>query len=323
MDVKTVQKDIDARQLKQVYLLYGEERYLVTHYAAALGEGLDKDVFDGAAPVAQIILAADAFPFMAHKRAVYVRDSRLFATGRKADTEQMADYLTKIPEETVLIFIESDVDKRTRLYKKTAELGRAIDCAPLSPPELSRWVAKQFGKKDKSISPAAAEQLTRSAAHSMTALEGEIAKLAAYVGTRPGITPEDITALCTPTLQTRIFDLLAAMGKGKAGQALSLYANMLHMKEQPLMILAMLIRQFRILLLCKCANEKKHTKPQMAKAFGLRPFMVDEALTQARRYTTTRLLHALADCQDTDLRIKTGRVDGAMGVELLIVKYVD
>ncbi|MCL2500388.1 MAG: DNA polymerase III subunit delta [Defluviitaleaceae bacterium] len=321
MNVKMIQKDIDSCQLKPAYLLYGDERYLVSHYAGVLGENLDKDVFDGAVPTAQIILAAEAFPFLAEKRAVYVKDSRLFATGRKNDTDAMADFIPKIPAETVLIFVESDVDKRTRLYKKVAELGRAVECTPLNPPDLTRWVVKKCRDKDKSISPAAAEQLMRSAAHNMTALIAEIDKLAAFAGARPSITSEDINILCTPALQTRVFDLLAAMGRGNAGQALTLYANMLHMKEQPLMILAMLIRQFRILLLCKEAQAKKYAKADMAKAFGLRPFMVDEALAQARRYTTERLLSALEDCADTDVRIKTGKLDAEMGVELLIIKY--
>lgn len=321
MDVKILQKDIDSGALKRVYLLYGEERYLVSHYAEALGKEFDKDIFEGAIPTAQIILAADAFPFLAEKRAVYVRDSRLFSTGRKTDTDAMADYIPSIPEETVLIFVENEIDKRTRLYKKVAEIGRAVECTPLSPPDLSKWVANRFRKKEKTISPAVTEQLMRSAAHNMTALVSEIDKLAAYVGQRPSITSEDINYLCNPTLMTRVFDLLAAMGKGNVGQALTLYANMLHMKEQPLMILAMLIRQFRILLLCKEAQGKKYAKADMAKAFGLRPFMVDEALVQARRYSTERLLGALEDCLDTDVRIKTGRMEGDMGVELLVIKY--
>lgn len=358
-DYLILQKDLDKGQLKPVYLLHGEERFLVAHYADALGEGCDRDNFDATAAVGQIILAADALPFFAEKRAVYVRESKLFAAKRKADSEDrvresksstagrktnsgavagrktdtdapaghktdtdaLADYIPRIPPETVLIFVESDVDKRTRLYKRVAEVGRVVDCTPLAPDDLSRWVIKKFRERGKSITPAAAATLMRATAHSMNALVGEIAKLAAYVGERPSVTAEDIAALCTPTLQTRIFDLLAAMGKGDTAQALTLYTNMLHMKESPHMILAMVIRQFRLLLQCKCAQEKKYAKTEMAKAFGLRDFMVDEALRQVRRYSTETLLAALADCSDTDVRMKTGRMGAEMGVELLVIKY--
>ncbi|MCL2188692.1 MAG: DNA polymerase III subunit delta [Defluviitaleaceae bacterium] len=329
METKALQADIKNGQLKRVYLLYGDERYLVSYYANALGEGCDKDVFDGNAPPAEIILAAEAFPFLAEKRAVYIRESKLFAPSKKdegnatgkSNAETLANFLPNIPEDTILIFIETDVDKRVRLYKKVAEIGRAVDCAPLAAPDLSRWVMKKFREKGKTVAPAVAEQLMRFSAHNMTALVTEIDKLIAYAGQRPSIEAADINELCTPTLQTRVFDLLAAMGKGNTGNALTLYSNMLHMKESPFMILAMLIRQFRILLQCKCANDKKIPRASMAGEFGLRPFMIDEALSQAKRYTTERLVNALADCQDTDLRIKTGRVDAELGVEMLIVSY--
>jgi len=321
VDIKTLNGDISAGIRKPVYLLYGEERFLVAHYAHALGEGFDHDTFTDNANVGEIILSADAFPFLAEKRAVYLRESRLFASGRKADSEAMAAYIPHIPAETVLIFVETDVDKRLKLYKKVAEAGRAVDCAPLSPPELSRWVEKKFRAHGKTLSPAAASTLMRNTAHSMTALGGEIDKLASYAGARPSITEADIAALCIPTLQTRIFDLLGAMGKADAARALTLYANMLHMKESPLMILTMLIRQFRILLQCKAAQEKNIPRADMGKQFGLQGFIVTEALNQAKRFPIETLIQALADCQETDARIKTGRIDMAMGVEMLIAKY--
>jgi DNA polymerase-3 subunit delta len=220
-----------------------------------------------------------------------------------------------------LIFVETEADKRTRLYKRIAEFGRAVDCAPLNPADLTRWVVKRCRENKKSITPADAERLMRATAHNMTALVAEIEKLAAYAGDNPSITSKDIDDLCTPTLQTRIFDLLGEMGRGNAGKALALYANMINMKEQPLMVLTMVTRQFRLMLQCKCASEKRMSKNDMAKEFGLRPFVVDEALAQARRYTTEKLLQALEDCLDTDIRIKTGRIDAQLGVEMLVVKY--
>ena len=321
MDYKTLQVDIQSGQLKPVYLLYGEERYLLAHYADALGTHCDSETFDGNVDSRQIKLAADALPFLAEKRAVYVRDSKLFVNGRKNDAEAMADYIPHIPSETVLIFIEAEADKRLKLYKAVAKEGRAIECTPLPPPELNRWVVKKFQERGKTLPPNAAEALMRNTAYNMTALISEIDKLAAFAGKRPGITIEDIDALCTATTQTKVFDMLAAMGRGDTARALQLYANMLYMKESPHGILSMVTRQFRIILMCKEAQNKKMPKAEMAKALGMHPFAVSEALAQAGRYTTEKLLAALVDCADTDVRSKSGRMDIELGVELLIVKY--
>ena len=322
MNPKDFNDSIKRCEFKQVYLLYGEERYLVNHYGDALAAALgEPDNLDSAAPVESIIMAADTLPFLSEKRLVRVRDSKLFTSGRKADSEAMAAYLPQVPDSTVLVFMESDVDRRGRLFKKAVELGGAVECETPSPQTLTTWLGRIFRDKGKTIDQAAANLLIRYGAHNMTTLAQEAEKLLAYVGQRQAVTAQDVEAICSPTLQTRVFDLIAAMGNGRAADALAMYHNMLLMKEQPLMILAMIIRQFRIMLTVKSANDKRMPKAQMAKELGLRSFVVDEALSQGRRFSVERLFHALCECQDTDLKVKTGLINAEIGVELLILQY--
>jgi len=322
MNPKEFNDSIKRGEFKRVYLLYGEERYLVNHYAEVLSAALgEPDNFDNTANAASIIMAAENLPFLSDMRLVRVRDSKLFASGRKAESETMTTYLPKIPDTTVLLFTESEVDRRGRLYKKVAELGGALDCETPTPQALTTWLARIFKEKDKTIDPSAASLLIRYTAHNMTALTQETSKLAAYAGKRPTITTQDIEAICSPTLQTRVFDMIAAMAGGRTASALDMYHNMLLMKEQPLMILAMIIRQFRILLMVKAASDKRMPKPQMAKALGLRSFVIDEALSQSRRFTIEKLFKALSDCQSIDIKVKTGLINAEIGVELLITQY--
>ena len=322
MTPKEFNDSIKRGEFKRVYLLYGEERYLVNHYAQVLADALgEPDNFDSSAAAAKIIMAAENLPFLTEKRLVRVRDSRLFTSGRKAESEVMTAYLPKVPETTVLVFTESDVDRRGRLYKKAAELGAAVECETPSPQALATWLARIFKDKGKTIDPSAASLLIRYADHNMQTLAQEAEKLAAYAGQRPTITTQDVEAICSPTLQTKVFDMVGAMASGRTAQALNMYHNMLLMKEQPLMILAMIIRQFRILLMVKAASDKKMPKAQMVKSLGLRSFIVDEALGQSRRFSIEKLLKALKDCQDIDLKIKTGLINAEIGVELLIMQY--
>ena len=322
MTPRELNDSIKRGEFRQVYLLYGEERYLVEHYAKAMAAAIgEPDTFDNTATVASIIMAAESLPFLSEKRLVWVRDSKLFATGRKAESEAMAEYLPQVPDSTVLVFTEADVDRRGKLYKKMAALGGAVDCEAPSSQVLTAWLARIFGEKGKSIEPSAANLIIRYTAHNMTALAQEADKLAAYTGQRPTVTTRDIEAVCTPTLQTRVFDLIGEMAKGNKPAALNMYHNMLQMKEQPLMILAMIIRQFRIVLMAKAANDRRMPKAQMAKELGLRSFVVDEALGQGRRFTVEKLFHALGDCQDIDIKVKTGLINDAVGVELLILQY--
>lgn len=319
MEQKKLKAELARGELRNFYLLFGEERFLVAHYAAeieATCAAASKNIFDGAAAAAEIIMAAETVSFDAGKRVILVRDSKLFAAGRKEDSEKIADYLPKIPEDTVLIFAESETDRRTRSFKKAQELGGAFECAPLSPHDLAKWLISVAKKSGAKLEPPAANLLIRTCGTGMFNLENELRKLIAYCGE---ITPQAIAEISTPTLESRIFDLTKAMGAGRISDALRVYRDMLFLKESPIMILTMVIRQLRIILLCKCHAEKGTHIAQIARELNLRDFMVDEALRHGRRFTTAQLIAALESCQETDLRVKTGLIAPEIGVEMLLV----
>jgi len=313
---------IKQGDFKRVYLFYGEERYLVRYYTDTLVASIGDVVnFDASSPVGSIITASDTMPFLVDKRLVRVQYSNLFVTGRKADSEAMALYLPNIPDSTILVFMESNVDRRGKLYKRISEIGRVIECETPSIQSLTTWLNRLFGKHNMRIDHMAINLLLKYTAHNMTTIAQEADKLVAYVGQSTTVTADDIKAVCSPTLQTRVFDLIGVMGNGHVGQAVNMYRDMILMKEQPLMILAMIIRQFRILLMVKAAIEKGMPKHQMTKAFGLKSFIIDEAESQCRRFTIKKIIGALEECQDTDIKIKTGSINAEAGVELLILQF--
>ncbi|MCL2420271.1 MAG: DNA polymerase III subunit delta [Defluviitaleaceae bacterium] len=326
--MKDLKNDFKTNNFKSVYLLYGEEAYMMRYYANLFTERLLSDVMMNRASfegkdfeIDAVMDAADTLPFLSDYRLVYIKDSQLLAVGRKDDTEALAKYLPTIPESTIMIFVETAVDKRNRLYKQIASQGRAVELTIPGESELIKWVTNIFKKKGKDIQPHTARLLLNTVPKGMDAVYAEADKLGDYVGERALITPEDIQMVCTKSLEARIFDLVGAVCSGLTEKALVQYHNMLVMKEQPLMVLAMMARQFRLILQCKACAEKQMRQPEIASKLGLRDFIVRECLKQGQNFTTQRLVEALSDCQDTDSRIKTGLMDGELGVELLIVQY--
>jgi DNA polymerase-3 subunit delta len=309
--------------MENLYLVFGEERFMAKHHAAKIEKSVsgEKTVFDGVVPVQEIIMAAETLPFFGvenEQRLIEVRDSGLFTAERKTEAEALVEYLPKIPADTVLVFIETEVDRRGRLYKKAAEHGKIIDSAPLPQNEMVKWLVKRAKKHGKSISPATANALIRTCGTNMANLANESDKLFAYSGAEA--TPADIAEICTPTLEARIFDLTKAVGAGNIKTALNNYQTMLTLKESPFMILTMIIRQLRIILLCKCHSEKNTPRADIAKELKIQDFVISEALSHSRRFTTGQLISALKSCQSTDVKMKTGLITPETGVELLIIE---
>ncbi|MDR1560630.1 MAG: DNA polymerase III subunit delta [Clostridiales bacterium] len=328
--MKELKADIKSKTFKRVYLLYGAEKYLIRYYENLLKETLlppgadimNLDIFDGKAVSPDRIRdAVQTAPFLNEYRLVLARDTKLFVSGRKADSEKTVDILGNIPESTVLVFVEDEADKRLRLFKRAGEAGRIVEFKTPTDKELSEWVVNMVKKRGGTIARDAVAVLLRTAAHNMEALSTEIAKLTGYVGAGREIKASDIESVCTPALETQIFDLVGAVGNKKPERALDIFSNMLLMKEQPLVVLTMIARQFRIVLQSKALAEKGRSNNDIANFLSIRGFVVTECLRQGRGFKTDDLISALKDCLEADMNIKSGRISDKLAVETLIVKY--
>ena len=139
--MKELEKQLKQNNISSCYLFYGTEQYLKTQYTNLLkkkvlevsAEAMNLDIFQGNKQAVSTILdSADTLPFLSERRLVIVKESELFQTGRKNDTEKMADYIKIIPNTTCILFIENEVDKRGKLYKAISKYGYIVEMNGLS-----------------------------------------------------------------------------------------------------------------------------------------------------------------------------------------------
>ena len=93
------------------------------------------------------------------------------------------------------------------------------------------------------------------------------------------------------------------------------------MKESPIGILAMMSRQFRMILKVKYMSQQGHSNQSIAKRTGFRHFMVTECIRQAPNFTFKQLESAIRECLEADVSIKTGMMKPELAVELILIKY--
>ena len=311
-----------------IYLFFGEEKYLLKQEEKKLlesflptgSETMNLMAFDRFASknTENIIDSCNTMPFMSSYRVVSVKDSGLFDRGRKADSERMAEYIKELPETTVLYFNEENVDKRGALYKAVNKLGVCREFSVLKDNELTDEVIElSEGRLDRQN----AEFLIKCVGNRLESLEGEINKLLQFVEEGEKITASHIESICTIIPESKIFDMVAAIGSRNPEKALDIYNNLLEAKESPFGILKMISRQFRLILQCKYLARKNMDREDIAQETGLRGFMVRDYLRQGKNFTNKTLMQALRDCFNCDINIKKGLVGDRLGVEMIILKY--
>ena len=323
--MQTINEDIKNGTFRRVYLLYGDEDYLKLQYKNKLlqalvteGDTMNFSRFEGKeAQVPALIDLAETMPFFAEHRVILVEDSGFF----KNAAPQLAEYLPDMPETTCMIFIEKEVDKRSKTYKSLKDIGRMVEFKTPDEKMLTRWVLTVLQKNGKKLTQPTMQLFLEKAGNSMGNIDRELEKLICYVGDREIIQMDDVEEICTGQTENRIFDMIHMMAEKRQKEALELYYDLLALKEPPMRILFLLVRQFNILLQVKTMVAAGMEQNQIADRAGLRSFTIRRYRSEAGHFSVQKLKEALRDCARAEEDVKTGRLDDRLSVELILVKY--
>lgn len=318
-------KDIKQESYKNVYLLCGEEAYLRNQYKKKLREALlpaddtmNCSVYEGKdLNVRALIDMAETMPFLAERRVLMVENSGFF----KNKCEELADYIADIPETTVLIFAETEVDKRGRLYKEVKKHGRITEFGVQKEDTLMKWVLGILKKEGKNITRDTMQLFLSKTGSDMQLIKNELDKLCAYTDGRDVITSDDVNEVCVTQTTNRVFEMVEKIAEGNRQRALALYEDLLALKEPPMRILFLIARHFHQLYLLKRLSKEGLPSSEIAKQAGIVPFAMKKYEAQAPSFTEEELRAAVEECVESEEAVKTGAMNDRMSVELLIMKY--
>lgn len=308
-----------------MYVLYGEEDYLKRQYRDKLiraltteGDTMNLAYYEGKdTSVGQVIDLAETLPFFAERRVICLTNTDFFSTAQEA----LADYLGNIQESTCLIFVENNVDKRTKTYKAANKYGRAVDFVMPDEKMLSKWMMSRVKAAGKAMTRDAWEEFLERCGDHMEHMDKEMEKLLSYVYDKDAITLEDVEQVCSRQAQSKVFDMISFMGAKNLPKVLELYHDMLSTKEPPLRILSLIVRQFQQMYVIKDLASQGMNVPQITSRMGSRDFIVRKNLSMARNFSDQQIRALLEEAADCEERVKSGRLQDQMAVELLMIKY--
>ena len=267
--MQRITEDIKTGQLKQIYLLYGEEAYLVRQYRDRLmeamlsgGDKMNVNRYEGkGVSVPEIIDMSETLPFFADRRVIILENTELLKSGG----EKLAEYLKNPAESSSFIIAEREVDKRSGLFKTIKKYGYAAEFGRQDAKTLQKWVLGILKKENKQISAQTLQFFLEGCGDDMENIRRELEKLLCYMLDRDVITTEDVAEICVPQIQNHIFDMITAIAAGDSERALHLYYDLLALREPAMRILALISRQFNLLLQVKELAEKGYPQALIAE----------------------------------------------------------
>ena len=318
--MKILNQDIRDKNFKNIYLLIGDEKFLIKSYkhrlkSAIVEDDMNYNYFEGKqADVSEFIAIAQTLPFFAERRCIIAENTSWF----KRESDKLAEFLEDIPSSTCIIFIEEDVDKRSALYRKIKSLAYVAELNKRESSELKNWIASYLKRYDKLISLKDAELIIEYVGLDMNSLSNELEKLIAYTKDKNVIERQDIEAIVSISLQNKIFDMISFIVVKKYEQALDIYADLLVLRESPLRILGLLSKQFDKLLYIKDMLELGMNKKEIAEAVRLPEYVAVKLMKQCRGFDRKKLHSYLSKCIEMEYSIKSGLINERLAVELML-----
>lgn len=335
------------------YLLYGPDEFGAAEFVAELKDkmgdpslaALNTSLIDGrVAALADVRAACDALPFLAARRLVVIEGwlTRLLARAEPAEDDEggeggeeprrsggggaareamaaLVDYLPRLPESAALVLVEPrDLPERNLVLKAAAGADWAyVKRFDLPKGEaLVRWIRARAKAAGGEFSREAAESLADVEADPR-ALGNEIVKLITYVGFERPVELDDVQALTPAGGEAKIFDLVDLIGQRRGPQAMRELHKLLETAD-PLYVLTMIVRQYRLMLQAKELLGERATEADVSRALGLHPFPTGKICAQARNFSLDGLERIYRRLLDYDVSIKTGQMDAAAALDTLV-----
>ena len=240
------------------------------------------------------------------------------ASGGRTGWGLLADAVPQLPDSTLLILIDGAISDRNPLLRALAEHSRVHKQAAPSGGQLNQWVKNRSESKGAAITPPAIQAITEMVGSDLWTLDRELEKLSLYAAGR-AITDRDIRAVVPYAQEANIFAAVDSIMAGNPGEALRLLTRLMQDGREPLYIIAMIERQLRLLALACDLSDRGVAQPELGRRMGTNSdFVVSKTLGQARRTNLDAVARMYRRVLKSDLDIKTGRLEPAVSLELLV-----
>ncbi len=324
-------KDIKEGSFKNIYILHGEEKYLIEHYVNTLKSKLvNPDLMefnysefdDRNLSPEQIMDAVEILPVLSEKRLIVVQDFDLFSQNVE-DTKYLCDMVADMPESSCLVFVYNMLEYKakasSKLYKEISKNGRIVELPMQNETELISWLKRHFRAQNKMIDNSTASYMLYVCGKLMYKLKHEVDKVAAYANAER-ITKDDIDAVCVPVIDAVIYKMTDAVVEQRYSDALLIMRDLVQMGYKAIVIIAALGNQLRRLYYTKKAIEFGNPAGFLKNEMHVNhQFIIDRTIRNARNLSEQWCISSIELCAEYDYKLKSTGWDEDMLLELLIL----
>lgn len=334
--ITELKKNLKQGNLDNVYLVTGQEQVFIENIQKSFKEIMTSEERDmnfssfdlEEVSLADMINEAISAPFFGERRLVFAQNP-YFLTSEKVknavdqNTDLLLKYIQNPTPSTILVIFATyeKLDARKKLVKQLKKLATPIDAGQMEGPQLNRAIQQSLQKDNYQIEPQALDLLVNKTKSNYSLIVNQLEKLKLYALKTKVIDQKAVSELVPQSLEDNVFDLMNQILRKNIYQAEELYRQFLLQKIDPILLIAILTSQVRLLIQVKVLTERGLTEATISKNLRLHPYRVKLSHRQARSLKLQQLTQMYQDLVNLDYQVKSGQGDKELLFDLFIAKF--
>ncbi len=323
-DYSRLKTELSEGHLKNLYLLYGNEDYLKKALLKKMmsvadriaGYSLESVRFEKGFTAGDLEQALNTVSFFGKGKFIICNNTEIFKGNNKR--EDFEKVLGKIPVDCYVVFVETSTDKKNAFFIEISKAGFSylIDTRKIG--DLSKYILGKFRKNKKKISYENINLFIEYSGNSLTDIEADIEKILLYMDSEKEVKKEYIVNLCSGTRQYKIYEMTDYIFARDTGGSLKLLQDLLADKTPVQVMLIAIHNKLRELAELREAIDKGRDPVIYRNGRPLADFIVKRMQRQAANYTLNGLRKFIVMAAETDMDIKSGKINDISGIEILV-----
>jgi DNA polymerase-3 subunit delta len=320
-----------------VYILHGDDEFAIAEFVAAMEDkmgdaalaAMNITQLDGNSfTVDSLVAAAHSVPFLTERRMVVLANP-LGRLKTPSFRKKFMAVLEQIPATTALVLtvnhpLVSEREKRSGmkhwLQKWADGQDGRVFMREFNIPhgaQMARWIQSKAAEFGGEFSHQAARLLADYILDDPRLAVQEIRKLLTYVDFSRPVESHDVERLTPYAGEGNVFEMVDALGNRNGQLALTMLHRLLE-EDEPIRLFAMIVRQFRLLLLTKELLNAGYQEVEITRQLKTFQFVARKLIAQAGRFSLESLEDILRRLLEIDEAAKSSQIDWVVALDVLI-----
>lgn len=255
------------------------------------------------------------------KKYILVKNAEFLGSKSSTKTDKLEAYLKDSNPLTTLIFTsDTKVDERKKVVKLIKEQNNYFNIKNLTHKDIVDRVIKQVSNHKLKINYDDANYLTNKCLNNYDLVEMELDKVYLYYHEGDNVIRDTLEGIISSYLDDNNFKFVDAVVSNNYETSLRMLDDFKIEKVEPLALLSLIVREYRLMLYSKDLYQRGYSNRVIGEKLQLQDWQVEKLIKNSYNLSIRYLEDKMIELTDLDFKIKSGKIDKYLGMEMFILK---